>query len=54
MTKRMEGHVEVLNKSIEELEYINVALQVENDMFKQENEKLKKRIKELEAKIIQE
>lgn len=29
-------------------------MQVENDMFKQENEKLKKRIKELEAKIIQE
>ncbi|KAB2608697.1 hypothetical protein D8674_011865 [Pyrus ussuriensis x Pyrus communis] len=54
MTKRMEGHVEILNKSIEELEDINVALQVENDMFKQENEKLKKRIKELEAKIIQE
>lgn len=49
----MEGHVEILNKSIEELEDINVALQVENDMFKQENEKLKKRIKELEAKIIQ-
>ncbi|KAM2227754.1 hypothetical protein ACFXTI_014528 [Malus domestica] len=50
----MEGHVEILNKNIEELEDINVAMQVENDMFKQENEKLKKRIKELEAKIIQE
>ncbi|KAM0978850.1 hypothetical protein ACFX15_014225 [Malus domestica] len=50
----MEGHVEIMNKNIEELEDINVAMQVENDMFKQENEKLKKRIKELEAKIIQE
>ncbi|KAB2630461.1 S2-RNase [Pyrus ussuriensis x Pyrus communis] len=43
-TKLMEEHVEMINKRIEELEDINVALQVENG----------KRIKELEAKIIEE
>ncbi|KAM2726757.1 hypothetical protein EV2_039171 [Malus domestica] len=47
-TKIMEEHVEMMNKQVEEL---YVALQVENRMFKQENEQLKKRIKELEAKI---
>ncbi|KAM1198525.1 hypothetical protein COP2_010163 [Malus domestica] len=53
-TKIMEEHVEMMNKKIKDLEDINVALQVENGMFKLENEKLKKRIKELEAKIIEE
>ncbi|KAM1409527.1 hypothetical protein ACFX2I_009912 [Malus domestica] len=53
-TKIMEEHVEMMNKKIKDLEDINVALQVENGMFKHENEKLKKRIKELEAKKIEE